>query len=357
MNQIKSVNRVFLATVIISIVGSYINSWVFDYTGNYLIILALSQLILIVPSLIYLLSKHENVIKAIRVRKISLSNVVLIILFSYLITPLMNLINALSMLYVKNDTSDIMNHVTGENRFIISLIMVALVPCILEESVYRGIFFNEYRKINTIKGILLSGFLFGIIHGNFNQFSYAFVMGIVFALMIEATDSILSTMIIHFFINGTSIFLLYLYPKLFQVLEALYGKEQFNADELIASLNSGMTNNMNLSFVLVNFGLGAIISSALAFIVFKTIAKKSGRWSHIKSLFRKKNHIEEHEDYQEHGYSEEVEGNKTTSHLITPSLVVGILICIILMISNEVFFATPAQDPGSDFLSIIRLFM
>ncbi len=361
MNRIKSVNRVFLATVFISLLGMYINGWVSGYTDNYFVILLISQILLVIPSVAYLIYNKINIAKAIRFNKIRISNVILIIVFSYLITPLMNFINALSMLYVVNDTADIMSNIIENNGLLLSLFMVALIPCILEETVYRGIFYNEYRKISPWKGILLSAFLFGVMHGNLNQFSYAFAMGITFALLIEATNSILATMIVHFFINGSSIIVLALYPKLLALLEALYGPEMFNAEELMDAVNGGV-ESMDLTYILQSYGIIAIIGTILAFIVYKTIAKNSGRWEHVKGIFRRTSSIEGPIRMTTNSSMDEsldlsIESPRDLSldinndnipvknkqRLLTLSLAIGILIGIALMISNE-YYANQIQD-------------
>lgn len=333
MNQIKSVNRVFLATVIISVLGSFINGYVYRLTHNYAYIMILSQLLIVLPSAIYLITKKINIIKGIRLNKINLGNAILIILFSYLITPLMSLINLISTRVVSNSTEQIMSEVTTHNSFLSSLILIALVPCILEEAVYRGIFYNEYRRVNVVKGIFLSGFLFGIIHGNFNQFSYAFVMGIVFALLIEATDSILSTMIVHFFINGTSVFGMYLLTKLNDVMKAVYG------DRYETAVNTSSDYKITLATI-AGYAVYAALATALAFIVFRTIAKRSGRWEYIKNIWKqKKEHSEVLQDntyeHEHNGYNEEGYKVNASQKLISAGLAVGIIMCFILMLLNE----------------------
>lgn len=339
-SKIIAVNRVFLATVIISVIGGVLNAYIFRATQNLAYIMIISQIIIALPSLIYLKLKNINIVNAIRLKKINLGNIVLIILFTYLITPFMGLINLLSTRVVSNSTEQIMGQITSENSFLISLLLVAFVPCVLEETVYRGIFYNEYRKVNVVKGIILSGFLFGIIHGNFNQFSYAFAMGIIFALLIEATDSILSTMIVHFFINGTSVFAMYLLPKLNQIMEAFYG------EEYVETAANVTTNNVISPGAIAGYAVYAAFTSILGFIVFRTIAKRTGKWEYIKSIFKKTKESPEViqdsayvngaiSDYNEnndyHIGHEEQSGNK----LITGSLIMAITICIILMLLNE----------------------
>ncbi|SHO49486.1 CPBP family intramembrane glutamic endopeptidase [Anaerocolumna xylanovorans] len=299
MNQVKSVNRVFLATVLITFAGIFINPWVYYATDNYLYTLIISQFLLIIPSVIYLVRQKRGIADIIGFRRISFGNVVLLMIFTFLILPLMGLINAISMLFVRNDTTQVIESLVGGNGLIIGLIMVGLVPCIMEESVYRGVLFQGYRTTSTLKGILLSGLLFGLIHQNFNQFSYAFVMGVIFAFVIEATGSILSTMIIHFIINSTSVISLILStgPNGLADSKAV--------SEYAQKLSAGYIITVLLPI--------AAVSTLLAFFVFRVLADNSGRWEHIKEIFKK----------------------KPKAHLITPSLVIGIVLCLIIMIANE----------------------
>ncbi len=317
MNQVKSVNRVFLATVLITFAGIIINPWVYDRTNNIIFALIISQLLLIIPSVIYLIKSKERLSQAIGFHKISVGNVVLLVILTYLIMPLMGLINSISMLFVRNDTTVVIDNLIGDNGFLISLIMVAVVPCLFEESVYRGVLFQNYRKVNPLKGIFISGLLFGLIHQNFNQFSYAFVLGMIFALIIEATGSILSTMIVHFIINGTSVVSLTLYPKLLELSEGITGNGVSQEEVMQAAAE---ITPMYIVSVLLPL---AAVSTIIAFFVFRVLADNSGRWEHIKSIFRRKERVAENRDE-----SEKVQ-------FVTPSLVIGIIVCILIMIATE----------------------
>ena len=66
-----------------------------------------------------------------------------------------------------------------------------------------------------LPAILLTGFLFGCMHMNLNQFIYAFALGIYLAFLVEATGSIFSSMIAHFTLNATSVVMSFLLPILY----------------------------------------------------------------------------------------------------------------------------------------------
>ena len=200
----------------------------------------------------------------------------------------MTFINAISMLFVENTTSTLMINVIENNGLLASLFMIALVPAVFEEIVYRGMFYNEYSKETPLQAIFLSAFLFGIIHLNLNQFAYAFAVGIIFALIIEATDSILSTMIIHFIINGNSVFGLYIYPKLIEGMNKFIGMqiggEDFNVEQYFSEIIENVDQILSFSYIMETYFVTALICFVLAFIVYRTIAKNNGRWEYIKEV-------------------------------------------------------------------------
>ena len=89
--------------------------------------------------------------------------------------------------------------------FAMQVILLAVIPPLVEELIFRGIFFGSYRKAGMTGAALMSGLLFGCFHLNINQALYAFVIGIVFAYMVEATGSLWSSVIAHFAVNTYSI--------------------------------------------------------------------------------------------------------------------------------------------------------
>ncbi|MDR2090256.1 MAG: CPBP family intramembrane metalloprotease [Clostridiales bacterium] len=88
-------------------------------------------------------------------------------------------------------------------RLILDLFLVAALPAVFEELTFRGILLGAYKD-NPKTGVLLSAFLFALMHMNIQQFLYAFVGGIVMGYVVIKTRSIVSSMIIHFCINAFS---------------------------------------------------------------------------------------------------------------------------------------------------------
>jgi membrane protease YdiL (CAAX protease family) len=77
---------------------------------------------------------------------------------------------------------------------------------VLEEVIFRGFIFNELKKnISTTKAIGIQAFLFGLLHLNLIQGSYAFLLGLFFAYIYLWTESILGPITLHIGINSYTV--------------------------------------------------------------------------------------------------------------------------------------------------------
>lgn len=96
-----------------------------------------------------------------------------------------------------------------ENDNIFALIAATvLVPAITEEILFRGVIFTEYEKrgVGALGAILGSSVLFAFIHfdsGNFISYLFA---GIILAMVIHVTRSLLAPIIIHLLNNTICLF-------------------------------------------------------------------------------------------------------------------------------------------------------
>ena len=105
--------------------------------------------------------------------------------------------------------------VYGENTktsfwtFLLSMLTVAVMPAMFEEFSHRGMLLFGFSKISSMKAVVLSGLLFGLMHLNINQFFYAFVVGMLLATVALIARSIWPSVIIHFINNGLNTYIDY----------------------------------------------------------------------------------------------------------------------------------------------------
>lgn len=238
--------------------------------------LIISQCILLIPALIYVLVMKIDIIKCIPYRKIKLSDAVSSLLIGYCLVPLVLLINVISSVFATNYLNSSTTEIS-QYPFVIQLLLMAFLPTIAEEFVFRGLFYHSYRKNGILGAAILSGVIFGAIHLNINQFCYACVMGMVFALMVEITGSMFSSMLAHFAVNSYSIIML----KLVSMSGISVQTEQ--ASQQMMSQYSGVIILLQIAILAVT----AIAFLSIAYLLFMSMAKRNGRWDYFKLNMKK----------------------------------------------------------------------
>ena len=308
---IKGVNLLFLALVMVAIifeivVGILAALGLDVFMGKVTLQLVYSQLIFAIPAVLYFVYSGKDKKKGfefLRFKKIRFSNILLCILIYICLTPVLNFFNAVSLLYSTNMISSVMFSVTDEVPFVVGVLIIAIVPAFLEEFTYRGIFYNTYRLGAGFGAALLSGLLFGLVHGNLNQFTYAFVLGVIFALIVEATDSIWSTMIVHALVNAMSVVTIYGLPAALRWMQTLYdtakaendintmallerimGTDDFSLENFMGTASDTLST-ADVLIMIRGYLIPAIIGGIFVFLLLRLIAKRCGRWEIMCSLF------------------------------------------------------------------------
>ena len=88
-----------------------------------------------------------------------------------------------------------------------TILVIALLPAIFEESFFRGVLLSGVRSYKTWAMVLLSGALFSLYHQNPAQTLYQFCCGCAFALVAIRSGSVLPTVLAHLINNATILIL------------------------------------------------------------------------------------------------------------------------------------------------------
>ena len=99
------------------------------------------------------------------------------------------------------------NEAEGVLGFIVTFVGAAIVAPLTEEFAIRGVVLGSLRKYGDGFAILTSAVLFGLMHGNFVQIPFAFVIGVALGFAVVKTGSVWTGVIIHF-INNASVVIL-----------------------------------------------------------------------------------------------------------------------------------------------------
>lgn len=277
----KKVNRIFLAAILlhfllILLLTIFGPAFTLEIIPN----LILGQLILLVPAISGTLLSRENPIKLAGFHRIKISSVFMIILFTFLIMPLIVVINAVSMFFVDN----VVQAMSGEIMkvpFIVMFLLIGIIAPFSEELTFRGVIYQGYKKSGTaFQAMLLSALLFALMHMNFNQAAYAFVVGVIAILVVEATGSIWGSIIIHVVFNAQQVCMMYLLES------SVFGINE------IADTQVQITNDM-LVLVISVYLLIAAVTTTLAACVLVWVAKNEKREENLRAVWTTRKHKKE----------------------------------------------------------------
>lgn len=88
---------------------------------------------------------------------------------------------------------------TDFGTFILATFVLAVLPAIGEEILFRGIVLNGLRsRFSDLGAVLFSALMFALMHGNLQQLLYPFILGSVMGWIVVRTGSLISSMIVHF---------------------------------------------------------------------------------------------------------------------------------------------------------------
>lgn len=96
--------------------------------------------------------------------------------------------------------------------FIANLVIIAILPGIGEELIFRGVLQKQLGFLfnNKVIAIWVAAFIFSAIHLQFEGFLPRFVLGLVLGYLYYWTGNLWITMIAHAFNNGIQIILIYM---------------------------------------------------------------------------------------------------------------------------------------------------
>ncbi len=86
------------------------------------------------------------------------------------------------------------------------ILAYAAVPAFCEELVFRALLCREYERYNVLLGILVSAVFFAVIHFDVYLFPVYLFSGIVLALTMYATGSVIASMAVHLAFNVFGLF-------------------------------------------------------------------------------------------------------------------------------------------------------
>jgi len=154
-----------------------------------------------VPCAIYLIVKRKHIRELLPLRRLGWRNVLMIIVMTLAMIPMISLVGTITQLVFPDIIGEFAENVLYQGGFLILMLIFAFVAPVFEEVAFRGIGFAGFRHINIRKAAIINGLVFGFLHMNMNQFSYAFLVGIILCYLMYYTKSIWAPILSHFVVN------------------------------------------------------------------------------------------------------------------------------------------------------------
>ena len=155
------------------------------------------------PTLILARSSGTKLNELIPFKKISGKKLLAIVLAGTslcMVAQIMATLIGINMSLFGIDINEGLDMKVGTSAFdiVMNTICTAIIPALVEEFAYRGLVLGVLKKHDNMLAVFGSAFLFGMLHGNFAQIPFAFVVGLILGYVRVKTDSMLPGILIHF---------------------------------------------------------------------------------------------------------------------------------------------------------------
>lgn len=193
------------------------NEWMLDEVmAVALPITVISNLLTIGLVFLYFLVRKDKFIAYVNFSKVKWSDTLLVmalgVFMNFIVGPLLTFAMEYIPSGVAEQYMELMDAIVGAPILWV-ILTTSIVAPLFEEILMRGIVFNDFKKAVPLwLAIVIQALMFGLMHMNIIQGTYAFAIGVVFGLVYYRYRSIWVPIAMHFAFNTTSLILDALFP-------------------------------------------------------------------------------------------------------------------------------------------------
>lgn len=280
--------------IIFNIIGN--NSEIVGNINFSLIISAICNYILPFPILLFLMKKLES--EKLEKDSLKITTFLLYFCISFTLMIIGNIIGlavtALIGTAIQSDIANPIQTLINSSDIMLNLIIISIIGPIFEELIFRKLLVDRTIKYGAKISIILSATLFGLMHGNLNQFFYAFLLGGFFAYVYIKTGKIIYPIILHISLNlmgsvlslfviesadaitqgaytsfDIGFILIYVLILILVMIFGLYGLTQYKKAKLTKIRTKiELTNPIRTAFI--NYGMVCYIGFTMLLILYTT---------------------------------------------------------------------------------------
>ena len=228
---------------------------------------SLSELLYLAPVVVILVQGRFEILRGMKLKPVNILTILWTMLFAALLVPLCILLNLQTQFLVPNVVADMFSSIS-RMPLLLNLLYCACLPALVEEYLFRGVFYQYFRPYGLLKTALITGLMFGLAHLNLNQFLYAVAIGVFFTFLKDASGSLFACMLAHTVVNGLNV--------LAQYIATMNLPENVTSAMVEAQSETASVSGLSLIYWIL---LTAVATAGviLAIIVMRQIAKTCGR--------------------------------------------------------------------------------
>ncbi len=193
------------------IVGIILKKYLYgiSYTG-YLLFLLLNTCVSMLPFLaVYHIKcgKIKELLTVPKEERCSFLRCVVVVILGFGLCTTANFLTSLVSTYIFNiETGTAVNqYVTDIPSLCLAVLAVGIAPALCEELLFRGCIIGSLKKYNVLMSVVISSFIFSLIHSNIGGMMFAFFSGMVLGFVRMYTGYFSAAVAVHFMNNALAL--------------------------------------------------------------------------------------------------------------------------------------------------------
>ena len=199
---IFGVTTIIIQIIIINVLG-LVNINLLNDFNSLTLISAICNYVLPFPILVYLMKKLES--ENLEKHSLNLKTFITYVAVTFTLMWIGNIIGlvitALISITTPVDITNPVEKLLNSTNIWINLFLISIIGPIFEEFFFRKLLIDRTIKYGAKLSIILSALMFGLFHGNLNQFFYTFLIGGFFAYVYVKTGKLIYPILLHILVN------------------------------------------------------------------------------------------------------------------------------------------------------------
>ena len=265
-----------LVVITFLILGSKVQQNEF-YSG----ILITELAIIALPPIAMMFILKYNVRRVLRLNKINFLNIFLIFWIMVFALPVVGIFNFANLMLIKQifgkliiQSVPIANNSMG---LILNILVIGGSAGICEEVLFRGTIQRGFERFGMVKALLITSFLFGLLHVDFQKLLGTFLLGALIGFIVYRTNSLFGGMFAHFTNNSLAVLLTYGANKAVEMLKSSgLDQGQYNNVGDLPSFSS-IPSSQLIATIIVYGAIFIFCALALAGLIIALIKNTEGK--------------------------------------------------------------------------------